>query len=170
MGNEMVIGRFPDYSSVTERKAGWEILRTRLPTHIQDQITTIEAPGLKGSIVLAKLAAHPEGVKATRLALIAGCKEIRQAKLQYQYLDETHEIYASPSKPYEQRLKEAKAGLKLDALRLILPADKSEQLEYEISKGRVYLGRTLLASRPGPHQDITYHLPAIQKQRVPCHS
>ena len=160
-GSEVVMGQFPDWSSKADRDTLWESLKTKLPQDLQNQVEEVTAPGLKGKVVIVSLIKEAT-VKETRQRMLRFCKTIKEAKLTYQADGQELQIYAIPSKPFEQRQKETAAGIKFDTLRRLLPQEVSEGLEFEVGKGRVFHGRKLLAARSPNTQEVQYHLTALQ--------
>ena len=162
-GNEAVIGQFPEHTSRDERIKAWEVLRNALPNELRDQVKDVMAPGLRGKIVIATLQNSGTTVREARQNLLAFCRQVRQLKPEYEWQGQTHQIYAIPTKPYEMRQKEARAGLKIDTIKHILGPETAAKVEYDVAKGRVYLDKTLLASRQNSQAEIKYHIAALQE-------
>ena len=81
----------------------------------------------------------------------------------YQSEGQTWDIYFSPSKSLEQRQQDAASTLKLDALRLLLGEERGKEVEFELGKGRAYLGDDVLTHRQTYGGEIKYILPTIRK-------
>ena len=90
------------------------------------------------------------------------CKAIKEVKPTYQADGQDLQIYATPSKPFAQRQKEAAASIKFDTIKRVVPPEVADALEFEVGKGRGFYKRQLLEARPSPTQDIQYLLPALQ--------
>ena len=110
-GNLVIIGKFDSFASRATRNACWDLIRAALSPELAAQIQHIETPGLRSPIILAHLHEDPAGPAQTRDKMMAFCKKIREGKYSYSVDGTTWDIYASPSKSFEQRQLDAASTL-----------------------------------------------------------
>ena len=165
-GTEIVVGKFPLHATRKQRLDCWDIIKRALPQELAEQVEKVDTPGLRGQIIIATIFASPEGPRKNRENLRQFCGQIRDSKLKYQYEGAQYEVYATPTKPYELRMQNAESSLKADALRFLLGEAKGGEMDFELGKGRAYLGNDLLTQRRsfgGPveyiMENILKHLP-----------
>ena len=135
-----------------------------MPSNIDAMIDKIETPGLRNKIIIAYIKSSPEGVAKTREALLNVCRRLKQARLQYQDTEgQQRDIYAPPTQPWEIRQKNAAVTLRADTLRRALGEEKGGQIDLELGKGRIFLGKDLLAGRNTPEGEVDYVWPTVHK-------
>ena len=148
LGNEVIVGKITKWASKEDREQIWKKIQAKLPQELSEAVESMTAPGLRQRFILLHLKCHPQGTGKTREDMLNFCRQIKQANLQYEDEDGAmQDIFATPSKPYEQRQKDAAATVKADALKKLLGEPRSLQLEFEIGKGRAFLGTDLLTER-----------------------
>ena len=147
-GNEVIMGKITKWASKDDRDKIWQKIRDKLPADLSEAVESVSAPGLRQRFILLTLKCHPQGTAKTREDMLAFCRKVKQANLQYEDDDgNVQDIFATPSKPFEQRQKDAAATVKADALKKLLGEPRSTQLEFEIGKERAFLGSDLLTER-----------------------
>ena len=163
-GTDMVVGEFDEYASREERKNRWEQIKRSLPEEIIAQFAREEAPGLRNRVMIISIKESPEGPAKTRENLLNICRRIKQAKLKYTDTDGVmRAVYANPTKPLAVRQRDAQVTLKADSLRQALGEEKGGQVELELGKGRIFLGKEILAQRTSPSGDMAYQWPTLNK-------
>ena len=163
-GNEVIIGQIPHWASQEERLEIWNQIKTIIPPDLANQVVEVTAPGLRQRFLRATLAMHPEGVPETRKNMLAFCKKIKELACVYEGEEGARiPIYATPSKPWQQRQRDAAATLKVDTLKRLLGAEKAAKIQFEIGKGRAFLDRDLLTERPHFEAEVEYIVGAIRK-------
>ena len=163
-GDTIVLGGFRAHSTAEERREELEEILKVLPEALVQQIATRIIPEPRTNIVLLKIHPSPQGIQDTRRKMLAWCKEVRANKYQRKIDDEpTREIYASPSKPFAMRQRDAQTHSLHQTLKNLFPPDQQDQVALEISTGRVFFQRSLIASRPRGSYDMQPNLDTLKK-------
>ena len=165
-GDTIVIGGFRENADKFERRTEWEKVEGLLPQPLRDQIgdTIIPSAPCKTVIIKIKKASTPE---ETRRTMLDWTKKMKAEKITQTTDGETEErsFYAFPSKPFEMRQRDSKVTKWADGLRLLLGDPHAEKIFTDMSRGRVFLGRTVLAERSGPTDSPSPRMEAINKIR-----
>ena len=165
-GDTIVIGGFRENADKFERRAEWEKVEGLLPQPLREQIgdTIIPSAPRKTVIIKIKKASTPE---ETRRNMLDWTKKMKTEKITQTTEGETEErsFYAFPSKPFEMRQRDSKVTKWADGLRLLLGDPHAEKIFTDMSRGRVFLGRTVLAERSGPTDSPSPRMEAINKIR-----
>ena len=84
-------------------------------------------------------------------------KEFKALNIEAQMEGETRprKLYATPSKPFSMRQRDAKTAQILDGL-IIIAGDKSDHLNAEISRGKIFYDRTPLIERDSATEEPVY--------------
>ena len=163
-GNEIIMGQIPHWASQEERLAIWQQMKERLAPELSEQVTDVVAPGLRQCFLRITLQPHPEGISETRKNMLSFCRKVKEAAPTYTGEDGSEiPIFATPSKPWQQRQRDAAATLKADVLKRLLGEEKAAQFQFEIGKGRAFLGRDLLTERASFDGEVEYIMGAIRK-------
>ena len=162
-GTEAVMGCFPQYATWAQREQGWKIIEGILPNHLSELVEKIATPGMRGPVIIVTLKSDPEGPKRNREVLKDFCAQIREAKLRYKFEDQTFDVWVAPTKPYEIRQRDAEATLKADAIRVVFGEPRASEIEFEIGKGRAFLGQELLTQRKYFGGPVEYIFPTLQR-------
>ena len=163
-GTDMVLGEFDDYASREERRENLEIIKRALPEEITAQFEKEDAPGLRNKVMIISIKSSPEGPEKTRDNLVNICRQIRQSNIKYKDTDgNTRNVYANPTKPLAMRQMNAQVTLKADAIKKALGDERSEKIELELGKSRVFLGKDKLAQRQGFEGEMVYIWPTLNK-------
>ena len=100
----------------------------------------------------------------TRDNLVDICRRIRQASLKYTDTEgNMRGVYANPTKPLAMRQMNAQVTLKADAIKKALGDHRSDRVELELGKGRVFLGKDKLAHRQSFEGEMMYIWPTLSK-------
>ena len=164
LGDTLVLGGFRAHATAEERREELEEILKILPEALVSQIATRIIPEPRTNIVLLKIHPSPQGPTETRRAMLAWCKEVRANKYQRKIGDEpTREIYATPSKPWAMRQRDAKTHSLHQTIKSLFPEDKQDDIQLEIGTGRVFYQRTMLAHRPRGTTEMQPILENLQK-------
>ena len=163
-GDTIVLGGFRAHSTAEERKTELETILNLFPTDLTEQIATRIIPEPRTNIVLLKIHHSPKGTAETRRAMLAWCKQVRTMKFRRQTGTEpAREVYASPSKPFHMRQRDAKTYALFQTLKSMFPEEDQEHVAFEISTGRVFFHNHLIANRPRGTSVMQPCLPELQK-------
>ena len=159
-GDTLIVGGFRRWADREERQSEWDTAHTAIPEPMRGEISEVIVPQSQCAIVIVKIKRKTDP-KTTRLAMIEWGKKFRDLALQAQAEDETapRKLYAQPSKPYEMRQRDSKTTGLLEGFKLIAGEERSAKLRANLSSGRIFYERTLLAERkpgedaPSPRMD-----------------
>ena len=163
-GDTIVLGGFRAHSTAEERRNELDQILLMLPEDLTTQIATRIIPEPRTNVVLLKIHHSAQGTAETRRAMLAWCKKVRGLKLQRTVETEPpRDIYASPSKPFHMRQRDAKTYSLFQTLKSMFPEDQQEHVSFEISTGRVFFHNHLIANRPRGADQMQPCLPELQK-------
>ena len=174
-GDTLIIGGFRNWADREERKTEWDLIEPKLSQPLREAISEVIIPNSQCQIIILKIHQDPRGPKETRKKMFEWGKKFRDMALAHQASDETSQrtYYAQPSKPFEMRQRNAKTMGMLDGLKALLGAERAEKLKPDLSNGRIFFERLLLAERaqgsdtPSPRMTaVNQILPDITREKV----
>ena len=156
-GDTIVVGGFRNWADKEERTQHWNEIRAGLPQELSEAISEVVVPASQCSIVIVKIHKHPKGPNETRANMRKWGEKFRELALTHKADDEEtpRKLYASPSKPFTMRQRNAKLAGLLEAFKKIAAPDQLPNLRAEMPTGRIFLGRTMLAEREPDEDDAT---------------
>ena len=80
----IIIGKFAPYATRETRTQGWTLIKAVLPPDIGEQIQSVEAPRLRGPILLGHLVEAVGGPAETRTKMLDLCKRVKQGQYSYE--------------------------------------------------------------------------------------
>ena len=103
MGNTLIVGSLKTFRNKTEKQEQWQQIKARLDKTLLDQIDEKVFPGSRGQTIIRALMMIGE-------LFSTGVKEFRKLEVKVRDPEATKEslIYASASKPFHQRVRDAK--------------------------------------------------------------
>ena len=163
-GDTLVLGGFRAHSTADERRTELDDILALFPPDLTDKTATRIIPEPRTNVVLLKVHHSDQGTAETRRNMLAWCKQVRALKLKRQVNDEpAREIYASPSKPFHMRQRDAKTFSLFQTLKALFQEDQQEHVTFEIGTGRVFYHNYLIANRPRGTSTMQPCLPELQK-------
>ena len=127
LGDTIVVGGFRAWADKSERREEWDKLQPQIPEELQAKVKEVIIPNSPGSIALVKI--HPEGsTRETRVAMFAWVKKFKETKAELTFPGESvaRTFYATPSKPFQMRQRDAKVSQLLDGLKLVAGPEKKK--------------------------------------------
>ena len=174
-GDTLIIGGFRNWADREERKTEWDLIEPQLPPPLREAVSEIIVPNSQCQIIILKIHQDPRGPRETRQKMFEWAKKFRALELTYKAPDETNPrtYYAQPSKPFEMRQRNAKTMGMLDGFKALLGAEKADKLKPDLSNGRIFFERLLLAERapgndtPSPRMTaVNQILPDVTREQV----
>ena len=96
------------------------------PQELTDQIATKIIPEPRTNVVLLKIHHSEKGTPETRRNMIAWCKQVRNMKFKRQVRgEEPRDIYATPSKPFHMRQRDAKTYALFQTIKSLFPEEST---------------------------------------------
>ena len=160
-GNTIVIGGFRNHADRDERRGEWEAILPKLTTELKEQIVETIVPPARSSIILVKTTKHAN-TEETRSKMLTWTQDFKALKLETKLEgeDRTRTLYATPSKPFSMRQRDAKFSQALEGLK-IAAGDQKEHLNAEISRGKIFFDRIPLIERDPLTEEPIFHMNRI---------
>ena len=120
-GDTIIVGGFRNWADKDERTQHWNEIRAGLPQELSEAISEVVVPASQCSIVIVKINKHPKGPTETRANMRKWGEKFRELALTHKAEDEEtpRKLYASPSKPFTMRQRNAKLAGLLEAFKKV---------------------------------------------------
>ena len=162
-GNTIVVGGFRNHADRDERRGEWDTIFPKLPEELTEQIVETIVPPAR-SIIFIKTAKQTT-TKKTRDKMITWTQKFKALKMETQLEgeDRPRVLYATPSKPFSMRQRDAKFSQAFEGLKLAA-GDLKEHLNAEISRGKILFDRIPLIERDPVTEEPIYHMTKISEK------
>ena len=146
MGNTLIVGGLKSFSSKAEKEEQWTQIQARLDARLKEQVSETIYPGSRGQTIIIRLKSVNKSIDDDRRALLDWVKEFRKAEIRLRDPEESEDrlIYASASKPFQQRVRDAKIAAWGATMKSLLSEDKAKDVTAEMSTARIFWKRILL--------------------------
>ena len=165
MGNTLIVGGLKSFSSKSEKEEQWTQILARLESRLKDQISETIYPGSRGQTIIIRLKSVNKSIDDDRRALLDWVKEFRKAEIRLRDPEESEDrlIYASASKPFQQRVRDAKIAAWGATMKGLLPEDKAKEVTAEMSTARIFWKRILLMQGREDASDYEFREVVVQQ-------
>ena len=169
MGNTLIVGGLKSFSSKAEKEEQWTQIQARLDARLKEQVSETIYPGSRGQTIIIRLKSVNKSIDDDRRALLEWVKEFRKAEIRLRDPEESEDrlIYASASKPFQQRVRDAKIAAWGATMKGLLSEDKAKEVTAEMSTARIFWKRILLIQGRDDASDYEFR-DAVVQQHFPA--
>ena len=152
MGNTLIVGGLKSFSSKAEKEEQWRQIQARLDSKLKEQVSETIYPGSRGQTIILRLKSVKKSIDDDRRAPLDWVKEFRKADIRLRDPEESEDrvIYASASKPFPQRVRDAKIAAWGAAMKSLLSEENAKEITAEMSTARIFWKRILLIPKTMP--------------------